>query len=72
MPATTASATSSGSTTGNCWRSCGGTSTRRQVPHGWALVEARQGYTPTPAAGTTWRVAIAVFVIGDGEDFDAP
>lgn len=39
---------------------------------GWALVEARQGYMPTLAEGTTSRVAIDLFVIGDGEDFDAP
>jgi RNAse (barnase) inhibitor barstar len=39
---------------------------------GWALLEASFGHMPTFPPGTTWRVQLAIFAVGDGPDFDRP
>lgn len=39
---------------------------------GWALLEAAFSSMPTLAPGTSWRISMDVFVLGEGEDFDRP
>ena len=39
---------------------------------GWALLESAVSSMPTLAPGTSWRLSMDIFAVGDGDDFDRP
>ena len=42
------------------------------VEVGWALLECAAGSMPSLGEGVDWRIALDVFAVGEGGDFDSP